>query len=306
MADRDAKRQHSERLAVEMDSRVAVAIGLDDGAGSHGHGRVIDVRTAIQVRELSQHGEPSRCRPPRTRRGGHRRRSRRARCACRRRSTRRWRWPRTARPPSRSRRRSSSANPPVLEAAQLREGREEVAGAPGLPPAPIGHCGGHLRVEADPARRGEPALGAAAVSRVRHVDGSRRVPDRDLPGGCELDRQAQAAGEIVSGAERHDPHRRRLACREQAVDDFLHRAVATDGDHPIVTVTDGVGGNGLGVARPACDLDPDVRARSQALAQPIDRLQCAPASGGGVHDHEWGERHRGIVAIRVNRSGALP
>ena len=71
-------------------------------------------------------------------------------------------------------------------------------------------------------------------------------------------------------------------------------------------MTDGVGGKGLGVARPARDLDPDVRARAQALAQPLDRPQRAPASGGRVDDHERGERHRGIVAIRVNRSGALP
>ena len=132
------------------------------------------------------------------------------------------------------------------------------------------------------------------------------MPDRDLPGGRELDRQAQAAGEIVSGAERHDPHSRRLAGREQAVDDFLHRAVAADGDDPIVTMTDCVGSERLGVTRPARDLDPDVWARAQALAQPIDGPQCAPASGGRVHDQERCERHRGIVAIRANRSGALP
>ena len=131
-----------------MDARVAVAIGLDGGAGSHGHRRVVDVRPAIQVRELSQHGEPrdvphdAHVEAPIVDGGS------RARCACRRRSRRRWRSRRTARPPSRSRRRSSG------ESAGSRSDA-----------APRGSSGGSRR--ARPATRSDRPLRRPPARRSR-------------------------------------------------------------------------------------------------------------------------------------------
>ena len=150
---------------------------------------------------------------------------------------------------------------------------------------------------ADANQRRRPSPFVAIAASIWRVPAANR--HRPRLGG--IGRQAEAARQVVPGADRHDPDRGPRVRLQDSVDDLLDRAVATDDHEPIAAAGRGARRELLRLAGMARHVELDIGAQFQPLAEPRDQLRGAPGARGGVHDDHGRVRHRPIVRLASSR-----
>lgn len=94
--------------------------------------------------------------------------------------------------------------------------------------------------------------------------------------------------------------------REKPVDDLLHRAVATSGDHTVVPRAAAPADRASASPnRPVTSTRASGRESSRSRSQPTDRM-ARPLPATGLTMTMGAIDTQGIVTIRVNHHGALP
>lgn len=134
----------------------------------------------------------------------------------------------------------------VRDGVGLRLGREEGLGAGGqvaeeAAAAELVEAMGDLRFEAE-AGGGEEGVAVGEAG----IDGADAAvfQDRERVRGRAVD--AEVTAEAVAGAAGDEAERGGRA--DERGGDFVHRAIAADGDHDLAAVGEGFGGEGAGVA----------------------------------------------------------
>ncbi len=102
-----------------------------------------------------------------------------------------------------------------------------------------------------------------------------------------------------------NPERGGVGDREEPVDDLLHRAVATSGDHTVVPRAAAPADRALASPnRPVTSTRASGRESSRSRSQPTDRM-ARPLPATGLTMTMGAIDTQGIVTIRVNHHGAV-